>query len=481
MIRGLYNERLDYITKINRYYALYEGDQKWLIANDLDYTPTRMVNNYIKKLIDTKSRFMFGIEPFIDIRPLEYNGQLEDMAQEQEDLIKMILDDNKFHKKIMQGYKDSLIAGNVGIKLWAHKDYGLRIIFVPAQEYFIEYDLDDIDKMEAVTIFHFINDEDLEQDQRARKQRFYLENGICYLDEHIVDGFGQIVEVIYQGHNTGLDFIPFINITNGGLTGEVYGTSEVEQLWEIQDIYNKITSDDVDALKFQMFGQTVFENASIETFENLKIAPGAIIDFQIDSTQMDSPGSVYRLESSFSYSQQLEETLKRLKGTMYELMDIPNVSTDQLKGLMTSGKSMETLYWGLIASCDEDWTEWRPQLRQMTQYMLKMVEVYNLYGKGQVVDLDNHTIEIENYYPLKQDELEQKKVDMDEVVHELRSKESYMDKWGNYENVEAELEKIRDEIQSSPKDTYTGQLLEGINIGVDRDDEEETNEIRINP
>ncbi len=41
-------------------------------------------------------------------------------------------------------------------------------------------------------------------------------------------------------------------ITNGGLTGETEGVSDVAQLWDNQDAYNKLTSDDIDALKFQI-------------------------------------------------------------------------------------------------------------------------------------------------------------------------------------------------------------------------------------
>ncbi len=39
---------------------------------DLDYIPTKKITNIIKKLIDTRARFMFGREPFFDVRPVKW-------------------------------------------------------------------------------------------------------------------------------------------------------------------------------------------------------------------------------------------------------------------------------------------------------------------------------------------------------------------------------------------------------------------------
>lgn len=471
-MENLYGDQLKRINQINRWYEIYEGNQKWSNKKSLQYEPTKKTENYIQKIISTRARFMFGVNPFFDVRPINFSEHEEEIAQEKEDLLKDILDENKFHKKLMQGYKDSHIAGNVGIKLWARKDEGLKIFFVPAQEYFIEYDTDDIDSFNAVTFFHFYNtDAENQKDQRGRKQRYYLENDKCYVDEYIVDGYGDIIEIITEGEYNGLDFIPFINITNGGLTGDVFGSSSVETLWEIQDIYNKVSSDDIDALKFQMFGQTVFMNADENTLKNLVIAPGAIIDYQTDKTSEDTSGDVFRLESSFSYSDQLEKTLARLKGSMYDLLEVPNVSTEQLKGLMASGKSMEAIYWNLIAACDEDWSEWGPNLKQMAEMIFEIVATYNLYGKGDIAKQET-SLEIEKYYPLSTDENEEKRIDLEEVKSETRSRRSYMDKWSKFEDVDNELDRIVEEKQILEQDTFLAKerdMFEGI--GLEDEDE----------
>ena len=118
---------------------------------------------------------------------------------------------------------------------------------------------------------------------------------------------------------------------------------------------------------------------------------------------------------------------------------------------------MKALYWGLMAACDEDWTEWKPALKEMVDYIFKMVDIYNLYGARDIARYET-TLEIEHTYPIQEDENEQKKIDMEEVIAEVRSRKSYMDKWGNYEDIEAELEQIQLEKQML-NDSYTRDLF----------------------
>src|SRR5699024_5740996 len=224
------------------------------------------------------------------------------------------------------------------------------------------------------------------ENQRIKKQVWELINGRCILNEAIYNGKGDIVSIEYEDHDTSLDFIPVIIIQNGGLTGETDGISDVKRLWDNQDAYNKLTSDDIDALKFQMFGQDVVTDAAEESLENIKVAPGALIDLQTDMTQSNAgrQAKMERLESHFSYKEKFEDTIERIKSDMYDTMDVPNVSLEQLRGVIQSGKSMEAVYWELMAVCDEEWTEWGSALETMVDYIYRMVDVYNLYGARQI-------------------------------------------------------------------------------------------------
>lgn len=471
LLKGLYGDHLKRVNELNELYALYNGEQKWDTPQDLDYEPTKKVTNYIKKLISTKARFMFGMNPFFDIKQVIPDAEPQkvanvfeerampeqgatphaDKAQEKEDLLAYILKENKFHKKLLKGRKDCSIGGRVAIKLWAHVAKGIKIIFSPAQEFFPEYNIDDVDELRKVTFLYILEDSIHEKDQRINKQTWELvgtEEGkeVCILNEAIYDGNGDIVDIIEQDYDTGLNFIPVIIIQNGGLTGETEGESDVLELWQNQDLYNRLNSDDVDALKFNMFPQTVATDAAEESLDSLKISPGALVDLQTDpmAGADGKQAKMEALEKKFNYHAKFEDTVERIKNDMYDLMEVPNVSLDQLKGVMTSGKSMRALYWGLIAVCEEDATEWIPALEQMVDYIFGIINQYNLYPekKGRELAAYETTLEIVREYPIQEDVDAQKAVDMDEVITEVRSKRSYMNKWGEYEDVDSELEQI---------------------------------------
>lgn len=465
-LQGVYGDQLQRVNRINNHYKIYSGDQGWETNADLDYIPTKKVTNLIKKVIDTRARFMFGKQPFFDIRPVKEDAKgsttNQDLAQQKEELLNQILTENKFHSKLLKARKDCSIGGKIAIKLWGHKDVGLKIIFSPAQEFFPQFNLDDVDQLEKIVFLYALNNEEKPENQRIKKQVWEMVGKQCILNESTHDGKGVLVSTEYEDYNTSLDFIPVIIIQNGGLTGETEGLSDVAQLWDNQDNYNKLTSDDIDALKFQMFGQDVVTDADEDSLSNIKISPGAMIDLQTELAQASAgrQATMERLESGFSYKDKFTDTVDRLKNDMYNTLDVPNVSLEQLRGLMTSGKSMETLYWGLKAACLEDATEWIPALQQMVEFIFRMVDVYNLYGERQIAKYET-TLDIELVFPIDKDEETEKGIDMQEVVAEVRSKKSYIKKWNISEDAESELEQIQLEKQLL-QDSYTRDLIDDV-------------------
>ncbi len=200
-----------------------------------------------------------------------------------------------------------------------------------------------------------------------------------------------------------------------------------------------------------MFGQDVITDAAESSIKNIRIAPGALIDLQTDPVAGERQAKVERLESRFTYAEKFADTINRIKNDMFDTLEVPNVGLEQLKGLMQSGKSMKALYWGLMAACEEDWAEWGPALKQMADYIFRMVDVYNLYGARSIARYET-VLEIHHTYPIPEDEADEKRIDMEEVAAQLRSRKSYMDKWGNYEDVDSELEQIQLEQQALKDD-----------------------------
>lgn len=476
LLEGLYGDQLENVNRINKYYDIYEGKQEWETNSDLDYTPTKKITNYVKKLIDAKSRFMFGKEPFFDLRTLveDEDGSTNNQTntQDKEDLLHQILKDNRFHGKLLKAMKDSLIGGRVAIKLWASKEVGLKLIFSPAQEFFPQYNIDDVDELEKVTFLYALNDEEELGDQRFKKQEWEMLEGRCILNEGIYDGNGDVVELLEVDYNTELDFIPVVIVQNGGLTGETEGVSDVEQLWDNQNAYNRLTSDDIDSLRFNMFPQRVATDADGNSLENMKIAPGALVDLQTDLAHSNQgrQAKLETVESGFSYADKYIDTVNRIKNDMFDIVDVPNVGIDQLSGLMTSGKSMRALYWGLIAVCDEMATEWNTCFEDMVDSIFKMVDAYNLYDSRKIAKYET-TLQVIREYPIEEDALEARKINIEEVLSDVRSRANYMKLWDVSEDIDTELEAIQLEKQKLEQDTYTRDLL--IDIGEDVEDTEE--------
>ena len=249
------------------------------------------------------------------------------------------------------------------------------------------------------------NDEAERDKQRIWKQKYYLDNGRCILNEGIYDGYGRLLEG-GQDADTGLDFIPCYVVINDGLTGDVMGESDVEELIDLQNAYNRLNSDDADALKFNMFPQTVATDVKAESLEAMRISPGALVDLQTDPATMGSgQAKLDKLESSFSYSERFEAAINRTKNDMFDLLSVPNVSLEQLKGLMQSGKSMKALYWELITRCEDKWASWEPALEWLGMTVLKMAAAYQ--GLSFPEDTSVH---VEHLYPILEDDFDEMKV-----------------------------------------------------------------------
>ena len=448
-LSGLYGQTvLKEMNEVIKLYDFYEGKgQVWDIAEKLDYIPSKITTNYTKKLIKDEARFMFGRMPEFKFKALlqtedkEKKQALDKVLSQLEDQINKILSDNHFQEKLIKGARDCFIGKRVAIKLWGSKDEGIKVMFKPSLEFIFETDPDDIDQLSKIVFFHLINDKSDKGEQRIWKQKWEMVRDRCILNEAIYDGMGKVVEEIWKDHDTGLDFIPCRVIINDGLTGDLTGESDVAELMDDQTSYNRLKSDDVDALKFNMFPQRVAKDADEKSLKNMKIAPGALVDLQTDPTADDRQADMKMLEATFSYDQRFENAINRIKNDMHDLLSVPNVSLEQLKGLMQSGKSMKALYWGLLSRCEEKWATWEPALRWMIEAIIKMAKVYRIKDIPEV----EYKLVIEHLYPILEDEDNERMLDMQEVNTQVRSRRNYIDKWNVNEDSEAEMQKVVEE------------------------------------
>ena len=166
---------------------------------------------------------------------------------------------------------------------------------------------------------------------------------------------------------------------------------------------------------------------------------------------MSGQASLKMLEPSFGYDERLEHTLTRIKSDMYEIISVPNVSVDQLKGVVNSGKGLRTLYWELISRCEEKWAVWEPALKWMVRSLIKL-----LIQAGKIPQIDfDYKISIEHLYPLFEDEEEERLKDLQEVKENVRSRSAYIEKWDIAPDSQDELGKINEEQSDIIQQSHT--------------------------
>ena len=421
-LSGLYGQKvLEDMGQIIALYDFYDGrGQDWQTATDLDYRPTKLITNLCKKLIRRESRFMFGRTP--ELRILARDGSPLDECTA---ALSEVLTASAFPERLLKGLRDCLIGKRVALKLSGGIGQPLGVQIRPSLEFIYEPCDDDADNLRKIIFFYRTNDCARADDQRIWKQKYEMSGSRCFVTEGIYDGKGRLIEG-GECVNTGLDFIPCRVIINDGLTGDLCGESDVEEIMASQRIYNRMKSDDLDALRFNMFPQRVAVDADGSSLENMVIAPGSLIDLMTDPARGDDgrQASLTMLEPKFGYNDRFENAMDRIKQDMHELLGVPNVSADKLRGFAQSGVAIRALYWELEERCEERWATWGPALDWMCRSILKMLSVYS--GKQYPEDIRVH---IEHLYPIMADEHSERELDLREVASGVRSADSYRRKW----------------------------------------------------
>ena len=415
----------------------------WL--HEKDYTPTKKKTNYIKKLIKEEARFLFGKAPTFTVKVDE--DSLHDQAEEINKYIRKMLKKNLFEDKLIKGARDCFIGKRIAIKLHADTiTKSIRIMFVPSLEFVYEPFEDRVDELKKIIFFHQMNQEQDKTKQIIWKQKYEMVEGKCILNEAFYNGYGELLETLAVNVDLKLTGIPAYVILNDGLSGDLKGESDVEELLDNAMVYNMLASEDIDALRKGMnriiYGVDVDPKAS----EKFKLKPGAYWDVATDITVDGKQAQINTIATDFGYDARMENTLNRVKSDMHEVLNIPMINNADMVGMMTSGKTMKALYWQLITRCEEKMKSWKPALEWMIAAILEMVGVYNIEKLPQLKEFE---VEVENQYPLQEDEDTEKTLDMQQVNTQVMSRKTFIKKWANVTDdiAEEELKQIQLEKQ----------------------------------
>lgn len=427
-LTGLYGSAvLQEMNDILRLYDIYEGRENFIDkTEEKDYTQTEKRTNLIKKLIKEESRFLFGKTPELYIQPKNDTDADKDKAEEINLYLNKILKDNLFSEKLVKGARDCFIGKRAAIKLYANQDTKeIRIMFLPSLEFIYESDEENPNELKKIIFFYQTNKEVEKDKQRIWKQKYEMVDGRCILNEGIYNGNGILIEPINVDVDLQLSGIPCYVIINDGLSGDPFGESDVKELLDNQIQYNRLSSEDVDTLRKGMdriiYGVDIDPDAS----DKFKLKPGAYWDVPTDPTAEGKQATLGTIPTDFGYGDKIENSLKRIKSDMYEMLNIPMLSNDELKGMMTSGKTMKALYWQLITRCEEKMMAWRPALEWLIRAILEITEVYQIEKLPQL----DYTVTVENNYPLNEDEDEEKTLDLQQVNAQAMSRKTFIKKW----------------------------------------------------
>lgn len=443
---GLYgNEVIKEMNEIIKLYDIYEGPGQDWIVDEKDYTPTKKKTNYIKKLIKEEARFLFGKTPIFTVQ-VEDDKQQE-QVEEINEYINKLLKDNLFEDKLVKGARDCFIGKRVAIKLHADTiTKTIRVMFVPSLEFVYEPFEDRVDELKKIIFFHQMNQEQDKSKQIIWKQKYEMVDSKCILNEGFYNGNGDLLETLAVNVDLKLSGIPAYVILNDGLSGDLKGESDVEEILENGIEYNKLASEDLDALKKGMNRIIYGTDVDPEASKHFKLKPGAYWDVSTDIASDGKQAQIGTIDTDFNYDTRMENTLNRIKSDMHEVLNIPMINNSDLQGMMTSGKSMKALYWQLITRCEEKMMSWRPALEWTIRAILEMNEVYSITT---LPKLENFDVVVENQYPLQENEDEEMTLDLQKVNAQTMSRKTFIKKWTNVTDdiAEEELKQIQLEKQ----------------------------------
>ena len=449
-VSGTAKDTLDELTQICKYYKVYKKGADFTVeGTNGDYVPAKLKYKMAASLINKEARFLFAEPPDITVEPKGDVGKITDGAKDaltvMNDLIKTILDKNKFEEALIKAAKDCFIGKRVAGIVNFNEEDGVTVSFLPSTQFIYETKLGNSNVITKFVCFIIVKDSITLSEKKIFKKKFELIDDIVYLEEVLYDGAGKQLEVITEHQETLMPMIPAVIFINDGLTGEELGESEIEILKDDESWYSKLSCADIDAQRKSMNPTKYTIDMESNSTKNLSTAAGALWDLGSDQNLEKPHPQVGMLEPNMSYSASLDTTLKRVKKSAYNQVDMPDI--EEVQATITSGKALKAIYWPLIVRCKEKMKMWGPQLRELANIILQGAMVYpNCVKKytDDVIQPVAYEVSVIGNLPIPEDEIEERNIDLAEVESKTMSRKAYMKKWRGLtdDEVQEELDQI---------------------------------------
>lgn len=461
-VSGAAKDTLDELTQICKYYKVYKKGASFTVeGTNGDYVPAKLNYKMAASLINKEARFLFAEPPDITVEPKGDVGKITEDAKNaltvMNDLVKTVLDKNNFEEALIKAAKDCFIGKRVAGLVNFNEEDGVTITFLPSTQFIYDTKVGNPNIITKFVCFIIVKDSITLSEKRIFKKKFELIDDVVYLEEVLYDGAGKELEVVTEYQETLMPMIPVSIFINDGLSGEDKGESEIEILQDDESWYSKLSNADIDAQRKSMNPTKYTVDMESNSTKSLSTAAGAFWDLGSDQNLDNAHPQVGLLEPSMNYSASLDTTLKRVKKSAYNQVDMPDI--EEVQATITSGKALKAIYWPLIVRCKEKMKMWGPQLRNMVDIILQGAMVYpNCIEKyiNDVISPVAYEVSIVGNLPIPEDEIEEKNMDLAEVDSKTMSRKSYMKKWRGLtdDEVQEELKQIALERQMLEESSF---------------------------
>ena len=410
-----------------------------------DYKPSDLRFRKSAMILNKEARFFFANPPTFNINKDDVDTKYKEENAILQSYLDRVLRKTNFNGKILKALKDCFIGKRIAIVVnFSEK---ITVTFLNALEFIYETSGkgdDDNELTKFVTFYQMNNTESLIE-QLWFKKKYTKEEDSVYLEEEIYSGNGELKEIVTPRTKIRFNYIPATVVLNDGLLGEYQGESELRDLIDDERFYSKLANADMDAERKSMNPVRYTIDATQESTSKMSTSPGSYWDLQSDDDKsVERQAHVGLLEAHMSYSAPLKTTLDRIENDMYNAVDVPNLTSDKLAGIITSGKTIRALYWGLTVRCDEKMLAWSHSLEFIANAIIEGGMLYpssiKQYTHVEKLPDIPFTVFVENNYPLPDDINEEKTMDIAEVESKVRSRKSYLKKWRNLDDNEADEE-----------------------------------------
>lgn len=434
-IKTGYNLYTRELLEIKQNYLDYKkGAEFYTEGSSGDYQPSNIRFKIAKTLIDKEARFMFSQTPDVFIQSVDTEQTAMKQVEQYQILIDKVLKDkkNNFPRTLLQSAKDCFIGKRVACLVDFSEEDGIQTHFYNSLQFYYETEYGS-DRLTKFIGFENVNQTKSTQERLYLVNRYEERNGTIYMSSILYNGLGVVQETVIQEQKIKLDYIPAVVIVNDGTLEDKQGVSEIESLTEYESGYSRLGNGDIDSERKGMNPIRYTVDMNSNTTKNLSSGAGAYWDLKSEQNQNNVSPMVGTLSPSMNHTEPVKVTLDRLKTTMYNEVDMPNISEETMAGTITSGKALKALYYPLQVRCDEKLKTWKPAIEFIAEAIIDLavlnkadvVSYYVLTGLDEV----QYNIEVMENYALAEDEEEEKNSDLAEIAANARSRKSYIKKW----------------------------------------------------